>query len=224
MVWPLQLFWPGLKSLINRWKTGLLIALIDCICLNLSPTRITSKFKFGISRGFNSRFCRWISATDSCEACDQVETYENILDNFCRADFGRLSQSRVVDLVGLYLSNNVKLFSAIFQWCVPSCGGCVATRSVAKRPRCWRCRPNCATNGVATSGPTWCWNWAIRAARTTSTPWQPAACRWPTPTTASSSWVRSATVSSCPLWSCPGPRNPRWTSFSIDNFFSLGLA
>lgn len=26
-------------------------------------------------------------ATDSCEACDQVETYENILDNFCRADF-----------------------------------------------------------------------------------------------------------------------------------------
>jgi hypothetical protein len=24
-------------------------------------------------------------------ACDQVETAENILDNFCRADFGRLS-------------------------------------------------------------------------------------------------------------------------------------
>jgi hypothetical protein len=30
-------------------------------------------------------FC--LTASD-CQACEEVDTYENIMDNYCRADFG----------------------------------------------------------------------------------------------------------------------------------------
>ena len=32
---------------------------------------------------------RWLITESDCQACQQADTYENIMDNFCRADFGK---------------------------------------------------------------------------------------------------------------------------------------
>jgi hypothetical protein len=33
-------------------------------------------------------FCFLIVTANDCQACEEADTYENIMDNYCRADFG----------------------------------------------------------------------------------------------------------------------------------------
>jgi hypothetical protein len=37
---------------------------------------------------FSESYVLFFFSEERCLACNPVETYENILDNFCRADFG----------------------------------------------------------------------------------------------------------------------------------------
>lgn len=44
----------------------------------------------------------------SCSACNQPDTYENIIDNYCRADFGKTCLILIIYLLILYYSKIYK--------------------------------------------------------------------------------------------------------------------
>ena len=75
-----------------------------------------------------------IETASDCQACEEADTYENIMDHFCRADFGKKSSN---DLFFLLLAFSMVLCILInLQWPELNCDASDATKSVARNQKC----------------------------------------------------------------------------------------